>query len=227
MRSGNVFLFRSRSGGSWRLASTSAEAGPVPRFGAALFTGLLGVGFLVAFREVFFLAGRPPPLFGSGRAKLASKVPPTVRVCGGTVGCTFAYLTGMGLSPRGRGNPLRPLVRGLIVGSIPAWAGEPPEVSALRAIAAVYPRVGGGTVVESLQESFQYGLSPRGRGNLDHGPLGDSRGRSIPAWAGEPAGIDSSRGEQGVYPRVGGGTGIPVPTLIGSPGLSPRGRGNR
>ncbi len=50
-----------------------------------------------------------------------------------------------GLSPRGRGNLFEftdPLVP---IGSIPAWAGEPATTNLGIAMAAVYPRVGGGT----------------------------------------------------------------------------------
>ena len=50
----------------------------------------------------------------------------------------------------------------------------------------VYPRVGGGTHMWASFIVSIHGLSPRGRGNrpvlLGHGV----RGRSIPAWTGEP-----------------------------------------
>ena len=50
---------------------------------------------------------------------------------------------------------------------------------------------------------------------------------SIPAWAGEPGDGHQNQARQPVYPRVGGGTTMPRPTDRCSPGLSPRGRGNR
>ena len=50
--------------------------------------------------------------------------------------------------------------------------------------------------------------------------------RSVPAWAGEPTMRRSGRQQQGVYPRVGGGTFTGSPSWHWPPGLSPRGRGN-
>ena len=57
-----------------------------------------------------------------------------------------------GLSPRGRGNPIvrmPGMARYIIVGSIPAWAGEPSDLDdrgQRQPVASlVYPRVGGGT----------------------------------------------------------------------------------
>ena len=70
-----------------------------------------------------------------------------------------------GLSPRGRGNPVRSSLAADDPGSIPAWAGKPGGSLLVSACRQVYPRVGGETdgicwkVLESL------GLSPRGRGN--------------------------------------------------------------
>ena len=48
----------------------------------------------------------------------------------------------------------------------------------------------------------------------------------IPAWAGEPDSRLHRFGIHTVYPRVGGGTCPWTVTLVGSEGLSPRGRGN-
>ena len=47
------------------------------------------------------------------------------RVGGGTFLTWYATPRYMGLSPRGRGNRLRPAGAAAGVGSIPAWAGEP------------------------------------------------------------------------------------------------------
>ena len=72
----------------------------------------------------------------------------------------------------------------------------------------------------------QWGLSPRVRGNqpaVIHIVIVD---RSIPACAGEPAGIAGARERRPVYPRVCGGT-APVAREYGpGRGLSPRVRGN-
>ena len=70
------------------------------------------------------------------------------------------------------------------------------------------------------------GLSPRGRGNLLCLVSGLIRPGSIPAWAGEPATLQSVGASVRVYPRVGGGTILVVLLAIDMMGLSPRGRGN-
>ena len=70
------------------------------------------------------------------------------------------------------------------------------------------------------------GLSPRGRGNPGAHVQADGPAGSIPAWAGEPVGLPSSVPEQGVYPRVGGGTNDNFDEKVYCRGLSPRGRGN-
>ena len=50
----------------------------------------------------------------------------------------------------------------------------------------VYPRVGGGTLLDVDTSGSTEGLSPRGRGN-QRGEHGAARlDGSIPAWAGEP-----------------------------------------
>ena len=80
----------------------------------------------------------------------------------------------------------------------------------------VYPRVGGGTLPIDSALLIVAGLSPRGRGN--HGLLCASQIRqwSIPAWAGEPVRGGPTPRLDRVYPRVGGGTGLPG---AGAPGL--------
>ena len=71
-----------------------------------------------------------------------------------------------------------------------------------------------------------WGLSPRMRGNLRLGPLGQVRHGSIPAYAGEPQASSPPRRGTGVYPRVCGGTRASSATRRTYPGLSPRMRGN-
>ena len=187
-----------------------------------------------------------------------------------------------GLSPRGRGNPLNRPPDGILVRSIPVWAGEPatptyricrggrgnhrlgtifptftrsipawagePRVSRpCRRTSWVYPRVGGGTALTGMGQSWLQGLSPRGRGNrVDrYGPVLASGSipawageqglnpfakeifRSIPAWAGEPLRHHAQLNPLEVYPRVGGGTVLKLHLPMALQGLSPRGRGNR
>ena len=95
------------------------------------------------------------------------------------------------------------------------------------AFTEVRPRVGGGTPNLNPVAAWVLGLSPRGRGNLVWGVRLRLCPRSIPAWAGEPTMRRSGRQQQGVYPRVGGGTFTGSPSWHWPPGLSPRGRGNR
>ena len=71
------------------------------------------------------------------------------------------------------------------------------------------------------------GLSPRGRGDPPQKVDTDTGERSIPAWAGEPEQILTDAVGPPVYPRVGGGTGLYIATVVRCSGLSPRGRGNR
>ena len=51
------------------------------------------------------------------------------------------------------------------IGSIPAWAGEPIRLGIDHFLHRVYPRVGGGTAMDSREVFYTGGLSPRGRGN--------------------------------------------------------------
>ena len=150
------------------------------------------------------------------------------RVGGGTLVKAGIMMLTPGLSPRGRGNLCLPSARGIVCGSIPAWAGEPVPSAPSRHSMWVYPRVGGGTVGRSHRSppvrvyprvgggtsssksatDRYHGLSPRGRGNPQAPCPRTSTFRSIPAWAGEPD-CPISRttySNKSVYPRVGGGT---------------------
>ena len=108
------------------------------------------------------------------------------RVCGGTRWLAKARAMGVGLSPRMRGNqsavsdPLRPQ------GSIPAYAGEPTQLSSVPAVAKVYPRVCGGTGYQLPPPNAVGGLSPRMRGNPLQRTSRTHPFWSIPAYAGEP-----------------------------------------
>ena len=114
-------------------------------------------------RSIPACAGEPTP---GRRRRLESWVYP--RVCGGTRSATETSAASSGLSPRVRGNPLHPLGRRPLVGSIPACAGEPvhPRDDGLRR--QVYPRVCGGTKMSRGGHMPGMGLSPRVRGNLQH-----------------------------------------------------------
>ena len=129
-----------------------------------------------------------PAWAGEPSSLNAISIPASVypRVGGGTLIAQGGKWLAQGLSPRGRGNHIR---RRRILGrerSIPAWAGEPTHQAFLWAVSMVYPRVGGGTVVDRPIRLDQPGLSPRGRGNQCGGCRAGSNEGSIPAWAGEP-----------------------------------------
>ena len=145
---------------------------------------------------------------------------------GGTADLVHQNFGHRGLSPRGRGNLCLGSLIGLPSGSIPAWAGEPLDDDGGRVVSGVYPRVGGGTGPRFACPVIGPGLSPRGRGNPVPGGRRRKPERSIPAWAGEPLNPSEISVAQGVYPRVGGGTGDIVKVGSALYGLSPRGRGN-
>ena len=135
--------------------------------------------------------------------------------------------TSAGLSPRGRGNLFKERIEDADSRSIPAWAGEPSPSRPANPRIAVYPRVGGGTIISGTGDSYNTGLSPRGRGNLLRRKVKRSIHGSIPAWAGEPSPNSVLAIDFRVYPRVGGGTPLQIITVPKELGLSPRGRGNR
>ena len=90
----------------------------------------------------------------------------------------------------------------------------------------VYPRVCGGTHLSCWRCCPGQGLSPRVRGNRGISAAIWTRGRSIPACAGEPSLRMSSPPLFPVYPRVCGGTVKQQRSPRRLSGLSPRVRGN-
>ena len=166
-------------------------------------------------------AGEPARISGySSRARVCP------RVCGGTVDPGVIVTLASGLSPRVRGNPLCRLHRWFRAGSIPACAGEPLPPGWGQWLTRVYPRVCGGTDAAAVSYLKNTGLSPRVRGNLEKTVAWREGEGSIPACAGEPAGLVSSLAIGGVYPRVCGGTCLWYLPWCASHGLSPRVRGN-
>ena len=173
--------------------------------------------------------GSIPAYAGEPNLTYGRKRPSTVypRVCGGTRLAASVRLAACGLSPRMRGNLVQSGVAQVEQGSIPAYAGEPNAGSGPGTGSRVYPRVCGGTAVGKLLQHYGGGLSPRMRGNPPHSPSFCPKGRSIPAYAGEPPDGVCSECAPGVYPRVCGGTRvIRLPSVVRR-GLSPRMRGNR
>ena len=147
-----------------------------------------GRGNLLRHDHASLLSGSIPawagePLESAGQ-RLASRVYP--RVGGGTPLHQVVEGLELGLSPRGRGNPVRSAYSGTSPRSIPAWAGEPQVHPAGQLRRVVYPRVGGGTPIIYQEERTATGLSPRGRGNREGRVTQPGQNGSIPAWAGEP-----------------------------------------
>ena len=167
-------------------------------------------------------AGEPSAVF-DGRG--GGQVYP--RVCGGTAAHQLRRRAGQGLSPRVRGNRCPCPRRRRRSRSIPACAGEPSCWDRAACVYAVYPRVCGGTPEQHPPAWRLWGLSPRVRGNRDAVLFPQVALRSIPACAGEPAGLGSRRATVKVYPRVCGGTSRLRRRQSCLPGLSPRVRGNR
>ena len=149
------------------------------------------------------------------------------RVCGGTISAGSPATNAAGLSPRVRGNPVRPHILRSVRRSIPACAGEPIPGCVSVIISTVYPRVCGGTPAGGEHQDVGMGLSPRVRGNrTDNGNPPPSL-RSIPACAGEPNPAYAPSAAGAVYPRVCGGTRPSRRSVPPVQGLSPRVRGNR
>ena len=111
-----------------------------------------------------------------------------------------------GLSPRVRGNPIRPTAAAWSGWSIPARAGEPGNMSSNECSYTVYPRACGGTALQPAKGRCPVGLSPRVRGNLFQNRVEVISVRSIPARAGEPAIMRRQILNNLVYPRACGGT---------------------
>ena len=175
------------------------------------------------------LAGSIPACAGEPRKDIQQSPPTGVypRVCGGTPPPPPEYCPLLGLSPRVRGNPA--VVRSSVITmrSIPACAGEPRYGRRTRRSIRVYPRVCGGTVSSGIPRATGGGLSPRVRGNRNHGGNRGDRQGSIPACAGEPTTCHWRERRETVYPRVCGGTCSDTANGKRVTGLSPRVRGNQ
>ena len=134
--------------------------------------------------------------------------------------------TPTGLSPRGRGTPRLPMLARCSWGSIPAWAGNPMNVTPWALTIMVYPRVGGEPVHLPPTSPSGPGLSPRGRGTRELPSYSGSFQRSIPAWAGNPCRRELGASRKRVYPRVGGEPGSADGAAVGAWGSIPAWAGN-
>ena len=148
-------------------------------------------------------------------------------MCGGTAHTHARPSMEKGLSPRVRGNRSASIRGSMVVGSIPACAGEPGLLLPILNLLAVYPRVCGGTFNLRTLTVRRQGLSPRVRGNRGAVRRAAPCHGSIPACAGEPLARTPLCTRPEVYPRVCGGT-VPIDgILVWDDGLSPRVRGNQ
>ena len=176
--------------------------------------------------------GRPPRVYprvcggtGAGRRRLAAEPGLSPRVRGNHALCVLNPAC-TGSIPACAGNLERLLRRPRAWGSIPACAGEPGVATLYHADARVYPRVCGGTGWMPEEYAAHAGLSPRVRGNRLVVDDEAKQARSIPACAGEPPTNALTGSGIAVYPRVCGGTMMPLITAFAVSGLSPRVRGN-
>ena len=174
-------------------------------------------------------AGSIPACAGEadGVPVVQPRMPVYPRVCGGSRRSGRICVTGLGLSPRVRGKPMRPAWPPIPRRSIPACAGEAGGGGHHPDDDGVYPRVCGGSLPHYRRLGPAPGLSPRVRGKQRKRPISKFVERSIPACAGEASGWMRSACGEKVYPRVCGGSSSSPSTSNRASGLSPRVRGKR
>ena len=97
-------------------------------------------------------------------------------------------------------------MRVVIVGTIPAYAGEPRARMPPYQEEKDHPRLRGGTVDWSRTLRQYEGPSPPTRGNLDPLQRRNRGDGTIPAYAGEPLKSAAAFSEYGDHPRLRGGT---------------------
>ncbi len=173
-------------------------------------------------------SGSIPAHAGEPRPRAGSRGGPGVdpRARGGAA--TFFTFAGSvaGRSPRTRGSQRHGQVPPVILGSIPAHAGEPATARPPRSRAGVDPRARGGAQPVSPGDVLGEGRSPRTRGSPLPGEGPGSKRRSIPAHAGEPRGSACPGGRHPVDPRARGGAKISTRLTYCDCGRSPRTRGS-
>ena len=107
------------------------------------------------------------------------------RACGGTSGLTDEQSTGLGLSPRVRGNQCQPAGPAVYPRACGGTSSEPSRCW-LVLVAGLSPRVRGNQFRLAMRRPMARGLSPRVRGNPERPSRPEHSRRSIPARAGEP-----------------------------------------
>ena len=133
----------------------------------------------------------------------------------------------MGLSPLTRGNPPFTSLMWIVLGPIPAHAGQPVLDCDPRKVSRAYPRSRGATVGPDKELEAYQGLSPLTRGNRLRMAARAAASGPIPAHAGQPAGALIIHRWRRAYPRSRGATWCGRWCWSVSEGLSPLTRGNR
>ena len=140
------------------------------------------------------------------------------RPCGGAITSEPPCALRSGLSPPVRGSHAASAPVDPGRGSIPARAGEPPQVRRRREGLTVYPRPCGGASSNGGIARCVTGLSPPVRGSQAVPyPLYLWSG-SIPARAGEPRHVSRWLSDHKVYPRPCGGASCDTDTTVASCG---------
>ena len=145
---------------------------------------------------------------------------------GGTQNHGFRIRYRQGLSPLARGNRGLFKFNEVLLGPIPARAGEPGRPGLCTSARRAYPRSRGGTVKGPQVWNSSTGLSPLARGNLWAQSAQADSLRPIPARAGEPSCWWRSLLSLRAYPRSRGGTLSTCSVAVACAGLSPLARGN-
>ncbi len=166
-------------------------------------------------------AGEP-----SGGSSLRSPVGVDPRLRGGAAIAPSHLVKRMGRSPLTRGSPPGCAENCYILGSIPAYAGEPDRRWRRAGRCWVDPRLRGGAGSQSRRRKARSGRSPQVRGSLG-AALGDLElSGSIPAYAGEPKSASASDCAWRVDPRVSGRAVLPPASTNDAWGRSPLTRGS-
>ena len=106
-----------------------------------------------------------------------------------------------GSSPQVRGRSLNPLALAILIGLIPAGAGQIPRAPALRAPRPAHPRRCGADCRDSFTRELSWGSSPQVRGRSPPTKQSASTVRLIPAGAGQMAAADPLVTTVGAHPR--------------------------
>ncbi len=147
------------------------------------------------------------------------------RLRGGDPDPTACSTWGVGLSPLARGRPVGMSLKRMVVGPIPACAGETYSDTAGSLRPPAYPRLrGGDDDVRKIAMPIP-GLSPLARGRHPAVDAAFNLDRPIPACAGETSPRRRPSPQGRAYPRLRGGDILEERGTRYGEGLSPLARG--